>query len=448
MLKLFLWLKYLRKRRIIFLSIAAVALSVSLLIVVASLFTGFINALEGSAVEMLGDVMISGPSNTPIEKYRSLVARLEQTDIVEAATGTLATQGLLNVRPGNVRPVSIWGIEPVGRARVTGFKDALLRQRLLSDAPSFNVPGMPDADGGFVGLGVVAEADPDTDEYDQAAILEEMIGQRVVITTGTPAGASDSDQTPKRRLVPFHIADVVFTGVHELDTGFVYVPIETLQEVLYPDRDSPVTTINIRLKPGTNPALAVAQIRGLWDVFAERQLGWNEYLRKGATEIVTAREMQRQYVEEIRKQMGVLLLIFGVVSFTVVVLVFCIFYMIVRLKQRDIAIIKSCGAASVSVAWIFLGFGVTVGVVGAAIGAAGGYAITKNINAIEEGVRVVFGLKLWSSSVYMFSRIPNEVDWASALPIVGLAIAAAAVGALTPAIVAALTRPVEVLRYE
>ncbi len=448
MLKLFLWLKYLRKRRIVLLSIAAVALSVALLIVVASLFTGFINALERSAVEMLGDVVLAGPPGRPIEKYPSLIERLEQTDIVEAATGTLSTQGLLNVRLGDVRPVSLWGIEAGPRARVTGFTDVLLRQSQLPDDPSFAVPGSPDADGGFVGIGVVAEADPNTDEYDQTAVLEQMMGQRVVITTGAPAEASDADQTPRRKLVPFHIADIVFTGVHNLDTGFVYVPIETLQKVLYPDKDSPATTINIKLKPGTDPVLAVAQIRGLWDVFAERQLGWGEYQRRVATEIVTAREMQRQYVDEIRKQMGVLLLIFGVVSFTVVVLVFCIFYMIVRLKQRDIAILKSCGAASVSVAWIFLGFGITVGVVGAAIGAAGGYAITKNINAIEGGIRVVFGLKLWSSSVYMFTRIPNEVDWASALPIVALAIAAAAVGALTPAIVAARTRPVEVLQYD
>lgn len=42
-----------------FLSIAAVALSVSLLIVVSSLFTGFINAFEQAAVEAIGDVVIS-----------------------------------------------------------------------------------------------------------------------------------------------------------------------------------------------------------------------------------------------------------------------------------------------------------------------------------------------------------------------------------------------------
>ncbi|MHC4071572.1 MAG: lipoprotein-releasing system transmembrane subunit LolC, partial [Planctomycetota bacterium] len=74
--------------------------------------------------------------------------------------------------------------------------------------------------------------------------------------------------------------------------------------------------------------------------------------------------------------------------------------------------------------------------------------ITKNINAIEGWIRVIFGLKLWRSSVYMFSKIPSEVDWTWAVRIVLTAIVAAAVGALIPAIVAARTKPVEILRYE
>jgi len=447
MLKLFLWLKYLRTRRIIFLSIAAVALSVSLLIVVASLFTGFINAFERSAVEMLGDVVIGPAPGGLFEKYPALVERLEQADFVKAATGTLSSQGLLHVGRGNVRPVSIWGIEPERRAEVNGFKDVLLRQKETAGPPSFAVPGAPEQPGGYVGIGVVAEADQETDEYDQDRILEETIGQRVVITTGTVDEEADGQATPKRKVIPFYVADVVFTGVHDLDSGFVYVPIEMLQDALYPDLAAPATTVNVKLKPGVDPELAVAQIRGLWQVFAAEELGWSTW-RADMTDVVTSLEMQRQYIDELRKQMGLLLVIFGVVSFSVVVLVFCIFYMIVRLKRRDIAVIKSCGAASVSVAWIFLGFGVTVGVLGAGIGAVLGYAITKNINAIEDGIRVLFGLKLWSSSVYMFSKIPNEVDWVSSLPIIALAIAAAALGALTPAIIAALTKPVEVLRYE
>ncbi len=448
MLKLFLWLKYLRRRRIIFLSMAAVALSVSLLIVVASLFTGFIAALERSAVEMLGDVIIAAPAGVKFDQYPVLIEQLEQTGVVKAATATLSSDGLLHVGKGNVRPVRIWGIQPDRRTRVMEFGKALVRQATMPGEPSFEVPGMPGETGGFVGIGVVAEPDKETDEYDRQAILKEMIGARVFVTTGTLDTAGDAENLPKRRFIPFYVADLVFTGVYQLDSAFVYLPIELLQKELYPGQEGALaTSINIRLKPGVDPVSAAARIGDRWSVFATEELHWGPYLI-AMTTIDTARQMQSQYVGEIRKQMGVLLLVFGVISFSVVVLFFCIFYMMVRLKQRDVAILKSCGATSVSVMWLFLGFGVTVGVAGSGIGAVLAYAITRSINQIEEWIRVLLGLKLWMSSVYMFDKIPNEVDWASALPIVGLAIVAAALGALLPAVVAARTRPVEVLRYE
>ncbi len=76
MLKLFLWLRYLQKKKVVFLSFAAVALSVALLIVVASLFTGFINAFERSAVEMIGDVVVSPP--TRFSKYPQFIEQIER----------------------------------------------------------------------------------------------------------------------------------------------------------------------------------------------------------------------------------------------------------------------------------------------------------------------------------------------------------------------------------
>jgi len=122
--------------------------------------------------------------------------------------------------------------------------------------------------------------------------------------------------------------------------------------------------------------------------------------------------------------------------------------MIVITKQKDIAIVKSCGAGNGSVASIFLGFGTCVGIVGAAIGTGLGYVIIRNINALEELVRVVFGLKIWRSSIYIFDRIPNQIDWSWTGPIILAAVCASAIGALIPAVVAARTRPVEILRYE
>ena len=539
MLKLFLWLRYLRKKKIVFLSITAVALSVSLLIVVSSLFTGFIKAFQRAAVEAIGDVVLAPP--TKFAKYDLFIERLEQTGVVESATAILSAHGLLHLGKGNVRAVEIWGIEPVRRAKVMGFDQYLLRQRESRSEPSFQTNAAEGGIGGFVGIGVVAEPDEETDKYDYDAV-KKMFGQEVVLTTGTVSQADEEGGRAefKRKVMKFTIADVVETGVYQFDKNCVYLPIEELQKTLYPDETLPVASqIQIKLadnkednskyliiqvwsvvfylgivlnvvggiwffflafresilwglgcifvpfvalfflfkhwKDAARPLLlcvlgailflsavifmmpdtaddaetdaALAVIRGVWRSFVGEQLGADLYLLT-VTEIQTAKQMQKRYVDAYRKQMGILLLIFGVVSFGVVLLIFCVFYMIVRLKQKDIAIIKSCGAAGSSIAWIFVGFGVCVGIVGSGIGAALGYIVTKNVNTIEEWIGIIFGLKLWKSSVYMFSKIPNEVDWASALPIVLFAIMAAAIGTLIPAIVAAWTKPIEILRYE
>ncbi|MGB2862730.1 MAG: FtsX-like permease family protein [Sedimentisphaerales bacterium] len=448
MLKLFLWLRYLRKKKIVFLSIAAVALSVSLLIVVASLFTGFIGTFERSAVEAVGDVVLIPP--TTFAKYPLLIERLEQTESVEAATAMISGYGILWLGPGNVRAVEVWGIEPAGREKVTGFAKFLRRQGKGAGEPSFNVPDSPVKIGGFVGIGVLGEPDEQTDEYDYDA-AEKMLSRPVVLTTGTVTGQDSQDGSIpkfKRQVMRFAVADIIETGVYQFDSGCAYLPIEKLQEILYPDEKSPIASqILIKLSENTEADVSLAVIRGVWRTFVQEQLNADPYLMT-STAIKSARQLQSRLIAAYEKQMGILLLIFGVISFGVVLLVFCIFCMIVRLKQKDIAIIKSCGATSSSVAFVFVGFGACVGAVGSGIGTVLGYVITRNINTIEDWIRIIFGLKLWKSSVYLFSKIPNEVNWPWALRIVLMAIIAAAIGTLIPAIVAARTKPVNILRYE
>ena len=448
MLKLFLWLRYLRKKKIVFLSIAAVALSVSLLIVVASLFTGFIDTFEKAAVEAVGDVVLY-PGAT-FAKYPLLIEQLEKTESVEAATAMISGSGILYLGRGNVRAVQVWGIEPAGREKVTGFAKFLRRQGKTAGAPSFKVPDCPEETGGFVGIGILSEPDEQTDEYDYDA-AKKMLGQSVVLTTGTVTGQDNEDgKRPvfKRQVAKFAIADIIETGVYQFDSGCVYLPIEKLSKILYPDAESPLASqILIKLSKNTDVDNALAVIRGVWRTFVQEQLDGDPYLMTSVV-IETARQLQSPLIAAYEKQMGILLLIFGVVSFGVVILVFCIFTLIVRLKRKDIAIIKSCGATSSSVSVIFVGFGACVGTVGSGIGAILGYIITKNINTIEDWIRIIFGLKLWKSSVYLFSKIPNEVNWDWALRIVMMAIIAAAIGTLIPAIVAARTKPVNILRYE
>jgi lipoprotein-releasing system permease protein len=438
MLKLFLWLRYLRKKKIVFLSIAAVALSAALLIVVANLFGGFIDVFEQSAVKTMGDIVLESPVKFP--KYEELVRRLKQRKTVESASAILSAEGLLHLSKGDVRGVEICGVSNLDTRfskleRVSGKENPV-----SGDAQQVS---------GFVGIGVVAEPNEETDEYDFDAV-KKVIGQEAVLTTGAVIKAQGDSEaaTVRRKTLRFAIGDVVFTGVYYLDKSFIYLPIEEVQRVLYPEENEGVTgQVQIKLKAGAETNTALAEIRDVWKDFAVERLGWEPYLIS-RTAIVTAKQMQSRYVAEFRKQMRVLLFIFGIVSLSAVLLIFCIFYMIVETRQRDIAIIKSCGATNGSVASIFVGFGVCVGVIGSGVGMILGDIITRNINTIEEWIRIIFGLKLWKSSVYMFSRIPNEVDWNSALLIALSAVIAATIGALIPAIIAIRTRPVDVLRYE
>lgn len=448
MLKLLLWLRYLRKKRIVFLSIAAVALSVSLLVVVASLFTGFIDTFEEAAVIAVGDVVLQPSAAIP--KYDQLIERLEQTEQVDSATAIIFGAGLLHLDKGNVRAVEIWGIQPDRRAKVVGFDRFLLRQKTLTREPSFEISDSNNNIGAFIGIGVLGKPDEETDEYDYD-VAEKMVGRQIFLTTGTVASKNVDDTTKSeinRKLVTLSIADIVETGIYQFDNGCIYMPVEELSKILYPNQILPVTQqINIKLADKTDTETALAVIRGVWRTFVEEQLGADPFLLQDVG-IETSRQLQSRFIAAYQMQMNVLLVIFGIVSFSVVLLIFCIFSLIVRLKQKDIAVIKSCGLSSSSVAFIFIGFGGCVGGVGSGIGVVLGYIITKNINTIEQWIRIIFGLKLWRSSVYLFNKIPNEVDWSSALPIVLFSIIAAAVGAVIPAIVAARTRPVEILRYE
>jgi len=101
-LSLFLCRKYLCARKVILLSIAAVALSCALLITVASLFTGFIETFEKSSSDHLGDIVIVAPEGLNISRYDELIGDLQANPNIEAATGVLSSQGLLLLDKGRV----------------------------------------------------------------------------------------------------------------------------------------------------------------------------------------------------------------------------------------------------------------------------------------------------------------------------------------------------------
>jgi ABC-type lipoprotein release transport system permease subunit len=363
--------------------------------------------------------------------------------------------GLLHLGPGDVRAINILGINPSKYSKVTGFKKSLLNQKNRTGEPNFAVDSFPEGKGGFVSIGVLGKPDEQTDEYDFEQV-KNWLGKEVVLTTGViiekeqTGGADKKARQFRQKHLKFRIADIVFTGTHFRDSENVYLPIEQVRDLKKTGSANrcgpPYEEIKIKLAGGVEPQKMIEPIRRVWDDFT------GEYNLAGSSApkpfLKTSTQAQEYFVAELRKQMAVLMLIFGIVCSAVTLLIFCIFYMIVVTKQTDIAVIKSCGTTSSSVALIFLGFGICVGAIGSISGTLLGYVVISNINIIEQWIRVIFGLKLWKSSVYVFEKIPNQLDISSSCWIILFAVIAAAVGSLAPAILAARTKPVQILRYE
>ena len=419
-------------------------MSCALLIATDSLFTGFINTIENTVGKHLGDIVLEVPSGVVMTDYDPLITSLESADCIESATAVLQSQGLLLAGPGKVKPVVAWGIELSKRLNMTPLAGSLLFQKDKPlDQISFAVPQDPDAVGGIVGVGVLASPDEKTDQYDRTA-LKAMLGQSMALTTGTLSSDSAEGRPQfSRKVLKFKLADVAMTGVYQFDESFVLLPIDVLSKALYPDKAVAASTLHIRLKPGTDDDKAMAIVRGIWDNFAKDRFEWYRFVS-----IDSAKEMQKMQVVEYRKQMDVLLMIFGLISMGIIILVFCIFYLIVMTRRKDIGILKSCGLSSFSTASIFVLFGTAVGLIGSVLGVFLGYVIIVNINAIERAISVTLGLNLWKASTYMFTQIPNTMNWDSVLWVTTCGVIAAGIGSLIPAAAAARIRPVETLQYE
>jgi len=114
--------------------------------------------------------------------------------------------------------------------------------------------------------------------------------------------------------------------------------------------------------------------------------------------------------------------------------------MIVMEKSREIAILKSMGAAERSIMRIFMTSGLIIGAVGTVLGSAIGYSAVVII--AKSGVITL------PKDVYQVSHLPLSITGYDILFISLMALGISFLATIYPAWQAARQDPVEVLRYE
>ncbi len=122
--------------------------------------------------------------------------------------------------------------------------------------------------------------------------------------------------------------------------------------------------------------------------------------------------------------------------------------MLVKEKDRGIAILRTMGLSRGSVTRIFFLAGATIGVVGTIMGVGLGVAFTLNIQEIKAGVELVLGVKLFPENVYGLSSLPARLLLEDVILTVSVALGVSFLATIYPAWRAARLDPVEALRYE
>ncbi len=284
-----------------------------------------------------------------------------------------------------------------------------------------------------------------------------------------PLSASGHAVETVSRRMP--VANEFRTGNYEFDNNLAIVPLALLQEMMHMDEaervigdgrtrividpngeeqivqpetvvePARVNSVLVSAAPGVGVIELRERVEEIYNAFAAE---------KGlpSATVQTWEQINARFIGAVKKEIALVLVLFTFISITAVFLVLSIFWSMVNEKTRDIGILRSLGASRAGIAWLWLRYGLIIGVVGSILGGLLSYVIVSNINPIHEWLGSAFGVVVWDPEVYYFSEIPNHMDMGTMAIVLIAGVFASALGALVPSLRAAFMDPVRALRYE
>ena len=302
----------------------------------------------------------------------------------------------------------------------------------------------------YVGAGLVSypQKNAQTGEMETVSLIRP--GQDITINT-IKAGVPDTIRFQAT------VVDLFRSGMVEYDRSFVFCNLEQLQiargMAVRPPigekldwADGSVTSLQIRLRDGADSAAVVEKLRSM--LYEETVMTPAGYPRSLYTvmDVSTWEDKQGALLEAVAIESAVLNVLLSLIVTVAGFGILAIFFMIVVEKTKDIGTLKALGASARGVMTIFLGYGLSLGFVGAGCGVVLGLAFVRYINEIEDFLSWVSGQEVFNAEVYFFREIPTAVHPPMVAAVACGAVAIAVLASVLPAMRAARMHPVEALR--
>ncbi|MGD0551182.1 MAG: FtsX-like permease family protein [Sedimentisphaerales bacterium] len=445
MYKLILAFRYLYRRRISFLALAAVALCVFIVVVVMTVMDGLVGDFKRKNHNYTGDCVVGTESLVGFTYYEDFARIAEKADYVEAVTPVIKSYVLVGAESSSRNiGAELTGVDAAGFSRVTGF-GRTLHYHKNDPSKAFNIKGDANLPGFVIGVDMWSARNEKGGYYYDPNPAATALS--VTCFPLTAKGALAKAGTDMANTKTFYFSDCSQSGLARVDGAIIYLPFDEAQVLCGMNEPAKrASWIHIKFKQGTNIEEGCQKIREMWAKFCDEYKGKDNADLLSQVSVQSWKEHRRESIAGMEKEQAMLMMMFGLVGLTTVFIVYVVFYMIISHKTKDIGILKSIGASCGDVIVLFLGFAAGLGVIGSAVGVAGGMLFLRNINRIEGWLFERFGFQLWDRTIYAIGEIPHRLDLTMLVVVTGCAILACLAGAVLPSVGAARARPADVLQ--
>jgi lipoprotein-releasing system permease protein len=390
-------------------SVLGVALGVAALTTVLAVTTGFEQQFRDKVLGVNAHVIVL-KSQATFAEYRDVMKTAREIDPdVLAVQPFIFAEMLVTRGKGQLSGVAIKGIDPQLVGGVLDLKRHMIEGSVesLAEEPR---PGAPP---------------PIIMGKELAHKLKAKLGDDVTVVV--PLSNLDFDTWRAKSSAPrtrrFRVTGIFYSGFDEYDRRLMYASLADTQELV--GRGDQVMGVEMKVKD-------VDRAEEIADKLEEK-LGGPPY------QVQDWYELNHNLFTALELQKFVLVVILTLIIIVAAVNMVSALTMMVTDKTREIAILKSMGASSPSLAKVFQVVGLAIGGVGTLIGVGIGLATCYVVAG--------YGYHL-DPKVYLIDRLPIEVRWWEVLIVAAITMLISVVATLVPASSAASLRPVDGLRYD
>lgn len=444
MYRLFLAIRYLLTRPINLLGMGGIAIGVWALVVVVSLFSGFLQVIEEHVQASSADIVVT--ELPPWAEWTKLRAALHDDPNVESLAPRLLHYGLLTP-PGKRPPPAplpgrsalhggdqpflfVFGIDPELEAKTTRFGQWVRHQDVPDELrvrdverPLAEIDSTPTV---LIGLD---------------RMLREGLkpGDTVQLTTANLKAQADGNQSPVMIEIDLRIAGAFQTEHGGFDGNNAFVAIETLQQALFAGQQPRVQEVVVKIRDASQIDATAQRL----ELSVERAV---ERDNRKYGDVQTWRQKNQQFLSNVAHQRELMKIVLTVIMIVAAFLMLATLSMMVTEKTADIGILTAMGGTPTGVTTVFLSCGLVITAVGVAIGLSGGILTAVYLEEIRQAVLWAVGIDLFPLDVYNLTRVPCRIEPLWLIQVAAMAMVTGLLVSALPALRAARHDPLISLR--